>query len=149
MIEHFLETKTRVVAKVVVWRILLSISHFLNALIVTGSWQKGLQIVGLTMIIATVVYWLHEQVWSRGRWGRNKNQSISFTDNFSRTGIKLFTWRIIITVTNFLVVYFVSGSVKAGIEFMSIATVINIFIYWFHERMWNRVRWGKVIKHAV
>ena len=149
MIEHFLETKTRVVAKVVVWRILLSISHFLNALAVTGSWQKGLQIVGLTMIISTTAYWLHEQVWSRGRWGRNNNQSISFTDNFSRTGIKLITWRIVITVTNFLIVYFVSGNIKYGIEFISIATVINIVIYWFHERLWNRVQWGKVIKHAV
>lgn len=149
MIEHFLETKTRVLSKVVLWRILLSISHFLNALAVTGSWEKGLQIVGLTTLINTITYWLHEQLWGYGRWGRNKNQSINFTDNFSRTGTKLFTWRVVITITNFLIVYVVSGSATAGIEFMSIATVINIVIYWFHERMWNRVKWGKVIKHAV
>jgi uncharacterized membrane protein len=149
MIEHFLETKARVFTKVVVWRILLSVSHFLNALIVTGSWQKGLQIVGVTAIVSTIAYWLHEQVWSSGRWGRNKNTRITFTDNFSRTGMKLFTWRIVITITNFLIVYFISGSVRAGVEFMSIATAINIVLYWFHERMWNKIKWGKLINNDV
>jgi uncharacterized membrane protein len=144
-----IESGRRVFAKVVTWRILLSISHFVNALIVTGSWVMGLQVVGLTTIFATIVYWLHEQCWARSAWGRNESDKITFNDKWSRSGIKLFTWRIVITITNFSIVYFVSGSIQAGVAFMTIATVINIVLYWLHERAWNQVVWGKVVKHDL
>jgi uncharacterized membrane protein len=146
---NYQETTKRTVAKAVLWRILLSISHFLNALFVTGSWIAGLQIVGATMIVSSLVYWAHEHVWGQTNFLRDMDEKIKFHDKFSRSGVKLFSWRIAITITNFLIVYAISGSVQTGIEFMSIATVINILIYWFHERLWNRITWGKLIKHDL
>jgi hypothetical protein len=36
-----------------------------------------------------------------------------------------------------------TGSWKAAAAFLTIATILNIIIYYSHERIWNRITWGK------
>jgi uncharacterized membrane protein len=56
---------------------------------------------------------------------------------------KVVTWRILVTITNFVGGWLASGSWMVGLGVVSFALVVNSILYYFHERAWNRVDWGK------
>jgi len=56
---------------------------------------------------------------------------------------KVITWRILVTITNFLGGWLASGNPWVGLGVVSFALVVNSILYFFHERIWNRVEWGK------
>jgi uncharacterized membrane protein len=66
-----------------------------------------------------------------------------FRENQLRTLGKIISWRILLTVMNFVYTYVVTGNWKAGLAVAGIAAVVNTFLYWAHERTWNVVNWGK------
>ena len=68
----FIETRFRTIAKIVTWRILLTIMNFTYTYIVTGDWRAGLAVAGIAAIINTIIYWFHERVWNFIGWGRTK-----------------------------------------------------------------------------
>lgn len=57
---------------------------------------------------------------------------------------KVVTWRILVTITNFVGGYIASGSWKVGLGVVGFALVVNSVLYYFHERAWNRSDWGKL-----
>lgn len=144
MSQTFKETQSRTVAKVVSWRVALTISHLVNAFIVTGSWITGLQIAGLAAVINSALFWLHERAWNRAQWNRQADERITFNEGQTRTVGKILTWRVLITVSNFVIPFIMTGSWQSGLAFLTLATLVNIVIYWTHERVWNRVTWGKL-----
>jgi uncharacterized membrane protein len=56
---------------------------------------------------------------------------------------KVVTWRILVTITNFIGGWLASGSWQVGLGVVSFALVVNSILYYFHERSWNRLDWGK------
>ena len=56
---------------------------------------------------------------------------------------KVVTWRILVTITNFFGGWLASGNPWVGLGVVSFALVVNSILYYFHERAWNRVDWGK------
>ena len=66
-----------------------------------------------------------------------------FKETQWRTIAKIITWRILLTIVNFTYTYIATGNWKAGLAVAGMAAVFNTFIYWSHERIWNRVSWGK------
>lgn len=56
---------------------------------------------------------------------------------------KVVTWRILVTITNFVGGWLASGSWQVGLGVVSFALVVNSILYYFHERAWNRLDWGK------
>jgi uncharacterized membrane protein len=138
----FKETQSRTIAKVITWRVALTTSHLVNAFFVTGSWVTGLQIAGLATVINSVLFWLHERAWNRAQWNRKASEQV-FVEGQPRTVSKILTWRVLITASNFVIPYIMTGSWQSGLAFLTIATVVNIAIFWAHERIWNRVTWGK------
>ena len=56
---------------------------------------------------------------------------------------KVVTWRILVTITNFVGGWIASGSWQVGLGVVSFALVVNSALYYFHERTWNRIQWGK------
>ena len=140
------ETHQRTIAKSISWRIILTISHFINGFITTGSWVTSAAIVGITTLTNSVYYWLHERGWNYVNWKRELSDNVDFFDKKTRTICKLITWRILISTTTFLTVWYVTGSQTQGLTYMSISILTNMFIFYFHERFWNRLKWGKVVE---
>ena len=66
-----------------------------------------------------------------------------FVETQARAISKVISWRIILTFVNFTYTYVVTGNWKAGLAVAGLAAVFNSFIYWGHERIWNRIQWGK------
>jgi len=56
---------------------------------------------------------------------------------------KVVTWRIAVTITNFFGGWLASGNPWVGLGVVSFALVVNSILYYFHERIWNRIDWGK------
>jgi uncharacterized membrane protein len=139
----FVENHPRTIAKVVSWRILLTISHIVNGFIVSGSWTTGLQIAGLAALINSVLYWAHERGWNFAQWNRKPKDGLMFFEGQPRTISKIVTWRILITSSNFLIPFIMTGSWGSAAAFLGIATVVNVALFYIHERAWNRIIWGK------
>jgi uncharacterized membrane protein len=141
--KKFNEIQTRSVAKTLTIRVCFSLSHFLNGFIISGSWIIGAQILGVAAVINMVLHWLHERGWNWFQWNRKPNDDKFFKDGHPRTISKSITWRALITCSNFLIPYFLTGSLGQALVFLTIATFMNIIIYYTHERIWNSVGWGK------
>lgn len=61
----------------------------------------------------------------------------------SRSFIKSLSYRIFGTLSSFLVAYAITskGTLSALIAFWE--TVLKVGIYYWHERIWNKIEWGR------
>lgn len=137
------EKQIRSIAKTLTIRVCFSISHLVNGFIVSGSWIIGASIVGVAALVNMILHWLHERVWNYFQFNRKPADGLMFVDGHPRTISKSVTWRILISINNFVIPYLITGSWKAAAAFFTIATITNIIIYYTHERLWNKVSWGK------
>lgn len=140
----FTEKHPRTIVKVITFRILFTLSHLINGLIVTGSLLMGAQIAGAAAVINSILYWIHERLWNIAPWNRREDAKINFNEGNPRSISKTLTWRVVVTSSNFLIPYFITGSFGSAVLFAGIATAVNMFLCWAHERVWNRIAWDKV-----
>jgi uncharacterized membrane protein len=68
-----------------------------------------------------------------------------FVESQWRTLGKIISWRVLLTIMNFTYTYVVTGDWRAGLAVAGLAAIINSFLYWAHERIWNRVPAGKKV----
>ena len=137
------ESHPRSVAKTLTVRVCFTLSHILNGYIVTGSWMTGVTIASFAVLINMLLFWGHERVWNWVQWNRKPQDNMFFVDGHPRTISKSVAWRAIITLNNFLIPFITTGSWKAALAFLTVATFLNIVVYYLHERAWNLVKWGK------
>ena len=65
-------------------------------------------------------------------------------DNARRRSLcKTITWRVVASTDTFLIAWLLTGTplIAGGIAGLEIIT--KTFLYYIHERQWNKVRWGK------
>jgi uncharacterized membrane protein len=137
------ETHARSIAKTLTVRVCFTLIHILNGFIVTGSWMTGVTIASFAVLINMLLFWAHERTWNWFQWNRKPSDGMFFVDGHPRTISKSITWRALITINNFLIPFITTGSWKMALAFLTIATLLNIVVYYTHERVWNLVKWGK------
>lgn len=71
----FIETQFRTIAKILTWRVLLTVVNFSYTYAVTGDWKAGLAVSGLAAIFNTIIYYTHERVWNAIKWGKQELDS--------------------------------------------------------------------------
>ena len=59
-----------------------------------------------------------------------------------RSLVKAVTYRAVIIVLDFSVIYVLTGRVDVALGFMVISNIYTTAAYFVHERIWNRIRWG-------
>lgn len=78
---------------------------------------------------------------------REKEKSSYKTDVASekpgRSVIKSISWRIIGTLDTILISWFITGKLDLAFSIGSIELVTKMVLYFFHERIWNSIKWGK------
>lgn len=67
---NFKEKIPRSVGKVITWRIILSIQYFIIGYVTTGSIASALGLVGITTVVNSCIYYLHERAWNKSDWGK-------------------------------------------------------------------------------
>jgi uncharacterized membrane protein len=53
------------------------------------------------------------------------------------------SWRIIGTLDTILISYFITGEMSFALSIGGIELVTKMMLYVGHERLWNKVNWGK------
>jgi uncharacterized membrane protein len=140
------ENYWRTISKVVSIRIIFTFIHTMNTYLVTGNLLLGLKVAGLAFFVNPVLYWLHERGWNIWQWGRFDDDRRNFREGNWRSLGKDVTWRFVITGSNLLLPYFVLGSFGNALKVMGVATLVNMTIYFFHERIWNFFGFGRTIR---
>ena len=70
-----LETPVRSLAKAVSWRITGSIDTFLISWLITGQPHLAAGITLVELLTKISLYWLHERVWLKIKWGQDVSNS--------------------------------------------------------------------------
>ena len=60
-----------------------------------------------------------------------------------RSIVKALSWRVVGTVDTLLVSYFLTGKIALAASIASVDFLTKLFLYFFHERVWNKIKWGK------
>ena len=67
------------------------------------------------------------------------------SERIPRSVAKVITWRILVTVTNFVGGWISSGNPWVGLGVVTFALVVNSGLYFIHERAWNHTDWDRSI----
>jgi len=62
---------------------------------------------------------------------------------FARSFVKGISWESITLILTTIAVYIVYGNFLDSLLFAFVLTFIKIGLYFIHERIWKRIRWGK------
>ncbi|MFC5047142.1 DUF2061 domain-containing protein [Aquimarina hainanensis] len=60
-----------------------------------------------------------------------------------RSIAKAVSWRVVGTLDTLIVSYLLTGEMMLATSIASIDFVTKMILYFFHERIWNRIKWGK------
>ena len=60
-----------------------------------------------------------------------------------RTIAKTMTWRVTASLTTFIIAWILTGDFLIGVSIGSTEAITKIFLYYFHERIWNNINWAK------
>lgn len=66
-------------------------------------------------------------------------------DTHVRSVVKAVCWRVLATLVTGILAFLFTGNLLIAVGIGSSEAVAKIFLYWFHERLWDRIRWGRVI----
>ncbi|MFL2534186.1 MAG: DUF2061 domain-containing protein [Alphaproteobacteria bacterium] len=141
-------TKKRSLIKSLTWRLLGSIDTFILSLIIINyssekySYDLALYIASFEIITKTILYYFHERIWNIFKIGRLKEKV-----KRGRSLFKAMTWRIIASLDTFFLSYIITGRFDWATSIAIFEIITKAIIYYFHERAWNRVKWGRVIEN--
>lgn len=66
-----------------------------------------------------------------------------YKETNKRSILKGITWRVVATTTTILIVYIFFGRLDLAIAAGFIETFLKVGLYWGHERVWFKVKWGR------
>lgn len=60
-----------------------------------------------------------------------------------RSVAKALSWRVVGTLDTLIVSYILTGQISVAASIASVDFLTKMVLYFFHERIWNAVKWGK------
>lgn len=60
----------------------------------------------------------------------------------TRSITKALTYRFWQSLNTFLISLVITGKIDMAAAIVSIEVVVKIIIYFFHERIWSKIKWG-------
>jgi uncharacterized membrane protein len=61
-----------------------------------------------------------------------------------RSFVKSLSYRIWGTLTSFIVVYALTGNESLSVLISFWETVLKVGVYYWHERIWDKISWGRL-----
>jgi uncharacterized membrane protein len=66
-------------------------------------------------------------------------------ETLKRSLVKTISFRVVILIVDFVSIYLFTGKTKVALGFMVVSNIYTTLIYFFHERMWGKIKWGNII----
>ncbi len=64
-------------------------------------------------------------------------------ERISRSIAKSLSWRLVGTLDTIIISWIITGKIGMALSIGSIELVTKMLLYFFHERAWNKIKWGK------
>lgn len=129
------QTHGRALAKAVSWRAVGTADTFMWSYFITHEPASAGAIASMETFTKIALFYVHERVWRLLQWAPNAR---------TRSLIKAFSWRAVGSLDTFMLSLIVTGSGKYAISIASAEAVTKVGLYYVHERLWRRVRWGRL-----
>jgi uncharacterized membrane protein len=68
------------------------------------------------------------------------------SDNWRRSLVKTITYRVAIIILDFTVIFLFTHQYDVALGFVVISNLYTSFGYYLHERIWEKISWGKAKK---
>ena len=70
-------------------------------------------------------------------------QSAKISEKPLRSLVKSVSWRVIGTLDTVIISWFITGTLELALSIGFVELVSKMILYFCHERMWNKITWGK------
>lgn len=118
------------------WRIVGTLDTMVISYFYTSDPLSALKI-GMTEVLTKIVlFYVHERIYFK-----------TFGDKVSQRKISLlkgFTWRLIGSIDTILIAWIYTGNPLIGLKIGSTEFLTKVFLYYLHERFWNRIKIGTI-----
>lgn len=64
-------------------------------------------------------------------------------ESHPRSIAKAISWRILGSLDTFVLSWIITGEASTGATIASVEVITKIVIYYFHERVWSAITWGR------
>ena len=61
----------------------------------------------------------------------------------ARSLAKSISWRFFGNLISFIIIYGLTHNGKLALAASAIELVVKIVLYYYHERVWNKIKWGR------
>jgi uncharacterized membrane protein len=129
------DSHVRAVAKGVTWRVIGTLDTFLWSWLITHQPVAAGAIASTEVFTKIGLFYLHERLWRVIRFAPNSHL---------RSLAKAISWRVVGSADTFILSLIFTGSGKYAISIASAEALTKIALYYGHERVWRRVRWGRL-----
>lgn len=141
------ENHSRSVIKGITWRAIGTADTIFLSWLFTGNIGNALKI-GITEVFTKILlFYLHERIWlNMNIWRRPVEQpdgTIRWVDHHKRSVIKGISWRIVGTVDTIIIAFFWTGDYTKALQIGFTEVVTKVLLYYLHERVWLKVKWGQ------
>lgn len=72
-----------------------------------------------------------------------KNDPKATGENISRSLLKSVSWRILGTIDTIIISFLITNTIEFALRIGLVELVTKMALYFVHERLWNKIKWGK------
>ncbi len=144
---------SRHLLKAISWRIVGTLDTFLLSMLLLtflgpllglapthGGHARTAGLIAATEVATKIaLFWVHEWAWARLHWGARAGPR----DQRWRSFAKAFSWRLFASLDTTILALIFTGSLRMAISIGGAEVITKIFLYYLHERAWERVAIGK------
>jgi len=134
-----MDTRKRIIAKTITFKILAMSVAFLLTLFFTGNKETAAFLAIANSITTLIGFYLHEKIWTKYKWQITDNK-----ENIKRSLVKTITYKIWIFTVGTLTKWAVLGDFLMALHIGILKNLITSVIYFLHERIWQKISWGKL-----
>ena len=71
------------------------------------------------------------------------NWKLNSSETALRSFVKAYSYRCCGTITTIIISYSITGKFIVSLGIGAVEMIVKPFVYWCHERVWNRIKWGR------
>ena len=139
-----MDTNLRTFIKTFSYRICSILTILILSVLLNYGAGFGLKFVIITMTIGFALFFIHERIWTRINLYKE-----DLYDTKKRSLIKTISWRIMSFIALFIVGMALGLSGNDALWWTIVNNISFIVVHYIHERVWNRINWGKIAKAPV
>jgi uncharacterized membrane protein len=72
-----------------------------------------------------------------------KNMKLKSSEKCSRSLVKAISWRVTGTLDTIFISFLITGNINFAVTIGSVEILTKVFLYFFHERIWSYINFGR------